>query len=107
MLNKFLFVYLDDILILSEIEEEHTQHVCLVLRRLLENSLFMKVVKTLFHVTSMAFIGFIVQQGQLLHDPTKIKAVTEWPTPTSRKQLQQFLGFTGVLSETTVKWRSL
>lgn len=93
MLNKFLFVYLDDILIFSETEEEHVQHVPLVLRRLLENSLFVKIEKSEFHVPTVAFLGFIIEQGQLLPDPSKIQAVAKWPTPTSRKQLQRFLGF--------------
>lgn len=41
----------------------------------------------------MSFLGFIVRQGQLSPDPAKIQAVTEWPTPSTRKQLQQFLEF--------------
>lgn len=41
----------------------------------------------------MQFLGFINKQGQLLPDPAKVKAVAEWPTPSSRKQLQCFLGF--------------
>lgn len=93
MLSKFLFVYIDDILIFSETEEEHEQHVHLVLRRLLENSLFLKAEKCEFHVPSVTFLGFVVRQGQLSPDPAKVQAVTEWPTLTSRKQLQRFLGF--------------
>lgn len=84
MLNKFLFVYLD-ILIFSETEEEHVQHVRLVLRRLLENSLFVKPEKCEFHKESVSFLGFIVRQGELSPDPAKIQAVAEWPTPTTRK----------------------
>lgn len=93
MLNKVLFVYLNHILIFSEMEEEHIQHVRLVLRRLLQNSLFIKKEKSEFHVPSVAFLGFAVQQGLLFPDPSKIQAVDEWPTPTSRKHLHQFLGF--------------
>lgn len=73
--------------------EEHVQHVWLVLRRLLENKLFVKAEKCEFHVSSVSFLGFIVQHGQLSPDPTKVKAVAEWPTPSSRKQLQRFLSF--------------
>lgn len=75
MLNKFLFIYLNDILISSETEEEHIQHVHLFLRRLLENSFLVKVKKNEIHVTTVAFLGFIVQQ--VLPDHTKIQAVAE------------------------------
>ncbi|XP_057708757.1 uncharacterized protein tanc1b isoform X4 [Corythoichthys intestinalis] len=93
MLNVFCFVYLDDILIFSRSLQEHHQHVRMVLQRLLENKLFVKAEKCEFHQGSIQFLGFIVEKGQLRPDPAKIKAVAEWPTPTSRKQLQRFLGF--------------
>lgn len=69
------------------------QRIRLVLRRLFENSLFMKQDKSEFHFSTVAFLGFIVQQGQLLCDPAKIQAAAKWPTQNSWKQLQQFLGF--------------
>ncbi|KAL2095578.1 hypothetical protein ACEWY4_007726 [Coilia grayii] len=93
MLDRFVFVYLDDILIFSKDLEEHKQHVRLVLRRLLENSLFVKAEKCEFHAKSVAFLGYIVAEGAIQMDPTKVSAVTSWPVPKNRKQLQQFLGF--------------
>lgn len=93
MLNRFVFVYLDDILIFSRDLDEHVQHVRLVLKRLLENRLFVKVEKCDFHVSSVSFLGFVVEKGQLKADPAKVQAVTEWPVPSTRKHLQRFLGF--------------
>ncbi|XP_054608715.1 uncharacterized protein LOC129167989 [Dunckerocampus dactyliophorus] len=93
MLGRFIFVYLDDILIFSSSLKEHIQHVRLVLQRLLENTLFVKAEKCSFHSSSVSFLGFIVEQGQLSPDPAKIQAVVDWPAPTSRKLLQRFLGF--------------
>ena len=93
MLNHFVFVYLDDILIFSENMEKHIQQVRLVLRRLLDNKLFVKPEKCEFHVSKVSFQGFIFAQGPLQPDPTKIQAVEEWPVPMTRKQLQRFLGF--------------
>ena len=57
MLNRFIFVYLDDILIFFQSMEEPVQHVCLVLQRLLENKLFVKAEKCEFHIVS-EFLGF-------------------------------------------------
>ncbi|KAK7887257.1 hypothetical protein WMY93_026878 [Mugilogobius chulae] len=92
-LNHFVFVYLDDILIFSSSPEEHVVHVRQVLQRLLENKLFVKEEKCEFHVQSVSFLGYIIGNGQVKPDPSKIRAVEEWPSPENRKQLQRFLGF--------------
>uniref|UniRef100_A0A3B3HPV2 Gypsy retrotransposon integrase-like protein 1 n=1 Tax=Oryzias latipes TaxID=8090 RepID=A0A3B3HPV2_ORYLA len=92
-LNRFVFVYLDDILIYSPNSELHTFHVRQVLERLLENRLFVKAEKCEFHVSTVSFLGFIIEAGNIRPDPAKVSAVAEWETPSSRKQLQRFLGF--------------
>ena len=56
-------------------------------------SCFVKGEKCEFHVSSVAFLGYILECGQVRTDPAKVQAVTEWPRPNSRKQLQRFLGF--------------
>lgn len=88
MLNQFLFIYKDDILIFSETLEKHTEHVRLILQRLLENQLF-KVEKCDFQASSVTFRGFVICQGQLALDPAKVRAVKS-PTSSSHKQLQRF-----------------
>lgn len=61
-------------------------------RGLLENGLFVKAEKCEFHVATMSFLGFIIQQGQLFPNPAKVQAVAEWPTATTWKKLQRSLG---------------
>ncbi len=93
MINQFVFVYLDDILIFSPSLQVHTQHVRQVLQRLLENQLYVKAEKCEFHAQSVSFLGFIVSAGEIKPDPAKVDAVAKWPVPETRKALQRFLGF--------------
>lgn len=93
MLGRFVFVYLDDILIFSQSQAEHIQHVRQVLHRLLENRLFVKAEKCEFHASTVTFLGHVIARGQVRMDPEKVRAVLDWPRPDSRKQLQRFLGF--------------
>ena len=92
-LDLFVYVYLDDILIYSSDLKKHQDHVTQVLKRLLENNLYVKAEKSEFHADTVSFLGFIVAPGRVQMDPAKISAVVEWPTPDSRKRVQQFLGF--------------
>ncbi len=93
MLNQFIYVYLDDILIFSHSLQEHVQHVRRVLQRLLENGLYVKAEKCVFHAQSVPFLGYIVSVEGMRMDPDRVQAVVDWPTPDSRKALQRFLGF--------------
>uniref|UniRef100_A0A3P9LGA0 Gypsy retrotransposon integrase-like protein 1 n=1 Tax=Oryzias latipes TaxID=8090 RepID=A0A3P9LGA0_ORYLA len=92
-LNRFVFIYLDDILIYSPDSSQHKHHVRLVLERLLANQLFVKAEKCEFHVSTVPFLGYIIEAGNIRPDPAKIEAVAQWEIPQTRKKLQQFLGF--------------
>lgn len=98
MLNRFVFVYLDDILIFCRTPEDHFRHVRLVLQRLLENRLFVKAEKCEFHTSSISFMGFIVEKGQIKVDPAKIQAVVIWRSHTSK--MQRFTILTTLLLST-------
>ncbi|QRW22602.1 Retrotransposable element Tf2 protein [Rhizoctonia solani] len=99
LLDVCIIIYLDDILIYSKDDASHTQHVHEVLRRLLENQLFCKASKCMFHVTSVEYLGIIVSDKGFSLDKLKIQAVQEWPTPTKVKEVQSFLGFANFLRQ--------
>lgn len=61
----------------------HVEHVRQVLQRLLENRLFVKAEKCEFHAATVSFLGFIVVEGQVRMDPAKVRAVLDWPNPTT------------------------
>ncbi|KAG1952394.1 retrotransposable element [Pimephales promelas] len=93
ILNVFVFVYLDDIFIFSPSLQVHVQHVRRVLKRLLENRLFVKAEKCVFHALSVTFLCSVVSAEGISMDPDKVRAVLDWAVPDSRVALQRFLGF--------------
>ncbi|KAI2660339.1 Transposon Tf2-6 polyprotein [Labeo rohita] len=92
-INRFVIVYIDDILIYSPSLTEHIGHVKLVLQKLREFSLFLKAEKCEFHVTCTSFLGYIISPTGVSMDERKVVAISSWPTPTTVKELQRFLGF--------------
>ena len=88
----FVIVYLDDILIFSENEHEHFDHIRQVLKILADNSLYAKWEKCSFCKPVMDFLGHVVSAKGIAVDPDKIKAIVSWPTPESVKDIQRFLG---------------
>jgi len=91
-LDNFVISYIDDILIYSNSLEEHHEHVKKVLKKLLENNLYIKLEKCEFDVPETAFLGYIISRDGLKVDPNKIKAILDWPAPTSVKEVQSFIG---------------
>ncbi|SJL05427.1 uncharacterized protein ARMOST_08794 [Armillaria ostoyae] len=87
-------IYLDDILIFTKDLDEHRRIVRQVLQKLRENKLFLKAEKCEFEVLQTEYLGVIISEGQVRMDPVKLAGIAEWPTPTKKKELQSFLGFT-------------
>ncbi|SJL16146.1 uncharacterized protein ARMOST_19665 [Armillaria ostoyae] len=87
-------IYLDDILIFTKDLDEHRRIVRRVLQKLRENKLFLKAEKCEFKVLQTEYLGVIISEGQVRMDPVKLAGIAEWPTPTKKKELQSFLGFT-------------
>jgi hypothetical protein len=93
LLDICCIAYLDDVLIYSDSEEQHEADVRRVIERLQKHGLFANASKCEFHVTKTSFLGYVIAPEGVSMDPCKVEAVTNWPVPTSVKELQQFLGF--------------
>jgi hypothetical protein len=88
-----VIVYMDDILIFGENQEELEERTKQVLQRLREHDLFLKPKKCEFNKTKMEYLGLIIQEGKLSMDPIKLSGIRDWPTPTTVKQVRGFIGF--------------
>jgi hypothetical protein len=97
LLDIYVIIYLDNILIFSKNEAEHKFHVHKVLQWLEAVQLFCKGSKCKFHPTRVEYLGIIVSNQGFSLDKLKIQAVQEWLTPTTVKQVQSFLGFANFL----------
>jgi len=87
-------VYLDNILIFMETLEEHWKVTQRVMELLWKHNLFLKHEKCEFEKTEVEYLRVIISQNSIKMDPVKVAGVTECPTPSNRKEVQSFLGFT-------------
>ena len=92
IINRFLVVYIDDILIYSHSLKEQIQHVQKLLQWLIEHNLYVKTEKSTFHVTSVNFLGFILTPGGISIDENKVTTVSNWPKPTTVNNLLKLGG---------------
>ena len=95
LLDEFVVVYIDDILIYSKTKEEHLQHLRQVLEILRKHQLYAKLSKCNFLQREVAYLGHRINEHGILVDPTKIEAIKKWEKPTTIKEIQSFLGLAG------------
>ncbi|QRV83866.1 Retrotransposable element Tf2 protein [Ceratobasidium sp. AG-Ba] len=93
LLGVTVVVYMDDILIFSEKEEDHAKHVKEVLKILRENNLYAKLSKCEFFVKRVIFLGLVITPEGISMEEEKIKAIMDWGAPRKIKEVQAFLGF--------------
>jgi hypothetical protein len=94
-LDKFVVVFIDDILVYSRNEEEHEGHLRLVLQKLRDQKLYAKLSKCEFWLKQVAFFGHVISKGGISVDPSKVQDVLSWKAPTSVSDIQSFLGLAG------------
>jgi hypothetical protein len=91
-LDKFVMVFIDDILVYSRSEEEHEGHLRLSLQKLRDQKLYAKLSKCEFWLKQVAFLGHVISKGGIFVDPSKVQDMLSWKASTSVSDIQSFLG---------------
>jgi hypothetical protein len=95
-LDKFVIVFLDDIvLVYSKSEEDHEHHLRLVLQVMREHQLYAKLSKCSFYQKKIHYLGHIILEQGIVVDPEKIEAIRGWPTPMNASEVRYFMGLAG------------
>ena len=91
-LDKFLVVFINGILIYSENEVDHAEHLRVVLSRLREHKLYAKFSKCEFWLKKVPFLGHLLSEDGISVDPFKVQEVMDWKAPISVHEVHSFLG---------------
>ncbi|WVZ71894.1 hypothetical protein U9M48_020425 [Paspalum notatum var. saurae] len=94
-LDKFVVVFIDDILVYSKSEEEHEEHLRTVLTRLREHQLYAKFSKCAFWLREVSFLSHILSEKGVAIDPSKVEDVLNWKQPETVTEIRSFLGLAG------------
>jgi hypothetical protein len=94
-LDKFVVVFIDDILIYSKNDSDHEEHLRMVLQKLRDNQLYAKFTKCDFWLDEVHFLGHIISKGEVFVDSTKVIAIVDWKIPSTVSEIRSFLGLAG------------
>jgi hypothetical protein len=94
-LDKYVVVFIEDILVYSRNEVEHTMHLHIVLQRLHDHHLYAKLSKCDFWLREIKFLGHTISQDGISVDPEKVQEVMDWKPPTIVRQIRSFLELAG------------
>jgi hypothetical protein len=93
--DKFVVVFIDDILVYSRNEEEYERHLWIILQRLRDHQLYAKFSKCAFWLKEVPFLGHVISVEGIAVDPSKVQEVLDWKSPRSVTQIRSFLGLAG------------
>ena len=94
-LDKFVIVFIDDILVYSKTKEDHVDHLRIVLQTLREHQLYAKFSKCEFWLDQVEFFGHVINKNGILVNPNKVKTVLDWEVPKNLKDIRALLGMAG------------
>ena len=94
-LDKFVIVFIDDILIYSKTEADHAKHLRIALETLIKEKLYAKFLKCEFWLREVQFLGHVISSEGIKVDPSKIEAVMNWERPKTPTEVRSFLGLAG------------